>query len=93
MLVGMPVELAKQGLASLSPLVRHPFVLAIARLMDDWRDHRPRWVDKAKTREGWDDEARIQLEVDVTHHYTQTFYDLFGRAAVVPMRLVHEFGT
>ncbi|KAJ7906993.1 hypothetical protein B0H13DRAFT_1618853 [Mycena leptocephala] len=92
MLVGMPVELAKQGLASLSLLVRHPFVLSIARLMGDWRGH-PRWIDDAKTREAWDDDAMNQLEVDVSYHYTQMFYDLFGRAAVVPMRIVHEFGA
>jgi hypothetical protein len=34
-----------------------------------------------------------QLEVDVSYHYTQMFYDLFGRAAVVPMRIVHEFSA
>jgi hypothetical protein len=92
MLVGMPVELAKQGLASLSLLMRHPFVLSIARLMSDWRGH-PRWIDDAKTREAWDDDAMNQLEVDVSYYYTQMFYDLFGRTAVVPMHIVHEFGA
>ena len=28
-----------------------------------------------------------QLEIHIAHFYTQTFYNLFGRAAVIPTRL------
>ncbi|KAJ6575936.1 hypothetical protein DFH09DRAFT_1311393 [Mycena vulgaris] len=34
-----------------------------------------------------------KLELEVAQHYTQTFYGFFERAAIIPMRLEHEFGT
>ncbi|KAJ7089081.1 hypothetical protein C8R44DRAFT_892461 [Mycena epipterygia] len=41
----------------------------------------------------WDADAVRLLEQKVALYYTQSFYDLFGRAAVVPMRLEHEIGS
>ncbi|KAF8143243.1 hypothetical protein K438DRAFT_1994054 [Mycena galopus ATCC 62051] len=94
MLMGMPVELAKQGLASMSPRARLPFIKRIAKLMRKW-EPRPESaaIAQAQDRQEWDDAAMGEIEAAVAKHYTQTFYEYFGRAAVVPMRLVHEFGT
>ncbi len=93
MLMGMPLALAKEGLASMSRATRHPFVLRIAKLMRKW-EPRPRStaIAQAQDREQWGDDEMKELERGVAIHYTQTFYHYFGRAAVVPTRLVHEFG-
>ncbi|KAF8187417.1 hypothetical protein K438DRAFT_1765007 [Mycena galopus ATCC 62051] len=94
MLMGMPLELAKEGLASMSPATRHRFYLRIAILMCDW-DPRPRSAVIARASEPreWDKTEMLQLEEAVAGHYTQAFYELFGRAAVIPSRLAHEFGS
>lgn len=94
MLMGMPLGLAKEGLASMSPVTRHPFYLRIAILMCDW-DPCPRSAVIARASEPreWSKTEMLQLEEAVAAHYTQTFYELFGRAAVIPSRLVHEIGT
>ncbi|KAF8131732.1 hypothetical protein K438DRAFT_1788235 [Mycena galopus ATCC 62051] len=94
MLMGMPVELAKQGLASMSPRARLPFIKSIAKLMRKW-EPRPESaaIAQAQDRQEWDDAAMGEVEAAVAKYYTQTFYEYFGRATVVPMCLVHEFGT
>ncbi|KAF7360831.1 hypothetical protein MSAN_01112400 [Mycena sanguinolenta] len=94
LLMGMPLGLAKEGLASMSPATRHPFYLRIARLMHDWNP-RPRLAVIAKASEAreWDKFEMSELEEAVAGHYTQAFYEHFGCAAVIPARLVHEFGT
>ncbi|KAJ7026203.1 hypothetical protein C8F04DRAFT_966692 [Mycena alexandri] len=94
MLMGMPIELSKQGLASLSLQTRHEYTMRIARLMRDWNP-RPQFtsIARAAEKQEWSEVDMRQLEKEVAVHYTQTFYDIFGRAAVVPTRLVHEFGT
>jgi hypothetical protein len=93
MLMGMPVEYAKQGLASTSIATRHPFFLRIARLMGDWSP-RPRAgaIAQAQGNHQWDKTEMLELEEAVAKHYTQMFFELFGCVAVVPMRLLdlHE---
>ncbi|KAJ7466557.1 hypothetical protein B0H11DRAFT_2239731 [Mycena galericulata] len=91
MLQGIPVEFAKDGLASMSPRTRLPYFKRITRLMCDWRPRPGDVIVGAARKETWDTKEIEALEDAVARHYTQTFYDLFGRAAVIPMRLVHEF--
>ncbi|KAJ6631301.1 hypothetical protein B0H10DRAFT_2206989 [Mycena sp. CBHHK59/15] len=66
-------------------------------LMCDWSVPctRPKEIDTAKERmeSEWDGSTVCQLERKVTQYYTQSFYELFGRAAVVCMRLEHEIGS
>lgn len=93
MLMGMPIGLSKQGLASISSEERHPYVVRIAWLMRDWFPCPSAIITEAHDRPNWMAEDRHALEIAVAAHYTQTFYDFFGCAAVVPMRLEHEFGT
>lgn len=92
MLMGMPIGLSKQGLAAESPSNKHPFISRIARLMKDW-PHAPASITESWRRGEWTDETRRELEAAVATYYTQTFYDYFHRAPIIPMRLVHEFGT
>jgi hypothetical protein len=95
-LMGMPLRQSKEGLASMSLVIRHLFFLRIARLMGHWHP-RPRSaiIAEAQASESreWSQEEMLELEDAVARHYTQAFYELFGRAAVIPSRLVHEFGT
>ncbi|KAJ7698150.1 hypothetical protein B0H17DRAFT_1197122 [Mycena rosella] len=42
---------------------------------------------------GWADETLLEFEKSIASHYANTFWFYFGRAAVIPMRLMHELGT
>lgn len=81
------LETANHGIASLSSQERAHYLLAVARVMSKWR-----WVDK----NGWIvkvDKLRWSLaeieglEKEIAVFYTQTFYDCFRRAPVIPRRL------
>lgn len=72
---------------------RHPFNLALATLMCDWDPRPPSIIRDAPAKSTWSSNDMRFLEEAVAAHYTQTFFELFGRAAVIPMRLEHEFGT
>ncbi|KAJ7315558.1 hypothetical protein DFH08DRAFT_971906 [Mycena albidolilacea] len=93
-LMGMPLGQSKEGLASMSLVIRHPFFVRIARLMGHWHP-RPRSaiIAEAQASESREWSQEEMLEDAVARHYTQAFYELFGRAAVIPSRLAHEFGT
>ncbi|KAJ7453636.1 hypothetical protein B0H11DRAFT_1741049 [Mycena galericulata] len=93
MLMGFPLAFAKQGFAASTSLERHPYFLALARLMKDWSPRPAQIILEADLRKEWGETERRQLETAVAGHYTQTFYQLFGRAAVIPRRLEHEFGS
>ncbi|KAJ6607490.1 hypothetical protein B0H10DRAFT_2227794 [Mycena sp. CBHHK59/15] len=93
-LLGLDIGLSKRGLAAVASAERHPYLLQLARLMCDWRcGPRPDIIAEAGQRTTWTMEAVAALEDVDAGYYAQSFYDLFGRAAVIPMRLKHEFGT
>ncbi|KAJ7821421.1 hypothetical protein B0H13DRAFT_2682014 [Mycena leptocephala] len=96
LLVGFDIGESKMGFASLSSKERLPYVLHLAGLMLDWQP-RPRPTEITSYFERQQPEHSTEeidkLEHAVAGYYTQCFYELFGRAAVVPMRLRHEFGT
>ncbi|KAJ7807487.1 hypothetical protein B0H14DRAFT_2609644 [Mycena olivaceomarginata] len=91
MLVCIPIELGKQGMAAMALTDRHPFNIRLARLMCGWGDAPGaiRNVDRETT---WIAEKMSALEDTVIGFYCQQFYEYFGRAAVIPMRLEHETG-
>lgn len=96
MLVSPDLGFSKQGFAAMAPSERLPFLLRLAELMRDWRTEScPHSIMEAKGRqfEGWTADSIEGLEYDVAKYYTQSFYFLFGRAAVIPMRLEHELRT
>ncbi|KAJ7798249.1 hypothetical protein B0H14DRAFT_3492723 [Mycena olivaceomarginata] len=76
MLVGAPLHLSKQ-----------------AFLMLDWKTKsaRPDIINRVKDLHfRWSLSDMQLLETAVCRHYTQAFWEYFGRAAVLPMRLDHE---
>ncbi|KAJ6630171.1 hypothetical protein B0H10DRAFT_2208292 [Mycena sp. CBHHK59/15] len=88
MLLGVPLEMSKRGWAAPAVDERHRYVLRTARLMQDWvtRSPRPRII---APRPHWSPADMQELENTVCRYYTQSFWEYFGRAAVVPLRLDH----
>ncbi|KAJ7904139.1 hypothetical protein B0H13DRAFT_2334695 [Mycena leptocephala] len=95
-LVGFNIGESKLGFAATNTHDRLPYILHLAGLMLDWKPcPRPGKIQSAFQRlhPEWKLGEINALEKAVAAYYTQCFYDLFGRAAVVPMHLAHEFGT
>nr|GAT45485.1 predicted protein [Mycena chlorophos] len=92
--VGQPIspELSesKLGFSAGTASDRLPYFLRLAELIRDWssadRDFL-RWFEGQTI---WDEKNMPKLESWVAKIYTQTFYDYFGRAAVVPLRIDHD---
>ncbi|KAJ7096452.1 hypothetical protein C8R44DRAFT_889760 [Mycena epipterygia] len=94
-LIGMDFRESQRGLASHEPMTRLPYLLCMAGLMRDWSVpcEQPKQIDSAKGRTEWTGSSVRHLEQKVAQYYTQSFYELFGRAAVVPMCLTHEIAS
>ncbi|KAK7027779.1 hypothetical protein R3P38DRAFT_3267870 [Favolaschia claudopus] len=95
MFVSVPLNLSQRGLASTDIHERHRYFLRLARLMMSWHTDTvmPRAVAdaaNAPSNTEWSSTRMGELEHAVATYYTQCFYELFGRAAVVPMRLSHQ---
>ncbi|KAK7000838.1 hypothetical protein R3P38DRAFT_3284892 [Favolaschia claudopus] len=88
-LMGVPLTSGKDGFAAGMPSERDPFICALARLMR-WSPRPPFIIFYADARRDLTSKDQEELEKAVTAHYCQTFYERFGRAAVIPMRLEHE---
>ncbi|KAJ7146862.1 hypothetical protein C8R44DRAFT_864581 [Mycena epipterygia] len=92
MLVGAPLEMSKRGWAATELEERHRYVGQTATLMLSWttKSPRPRIIDRVADRFKWSPSDMESLESAVCRYYTQAFWEYFGRAAVVPLRLEHE---
>ncbi|KAJ7857397.1 hypothetical protein B0H13DRAFT_2356962 [Mycena leptocephala] len=91
MLIGVPIEASKMGFASTVLTKRHPYSVRLAKLMCAWPGA-PSVVREAGVERAWPDAEMRELEKTVALFYCQQFYEYFGRAAVIPMRIEHEFG-
>ncbi|KAJ6524022.1 hypothetical protein B0H19DRAFT_1276712 [Mycena capillaripes] len=94
-LIGMDFRESQRGLAAHEAMERLPYLLCMAGLMRDWSVpcERPKQIDTARERTEWVASSVRHLEQKVAQYYTQSFYELFGRAAVVPMCLQHEIAS
>ncbi|KAJ7174488.1 hypothetical protein C8R46DRAFT_1214688 [Mycena filopes] len=92
MIVGTPLEFSQRGWASSTLEERHRYVRRTAELMLDWRTKSqcPSIIRRVEDRHPWSTAQVEELEVAVCEYYTQAFWEHFGRAAVIPMRLDHE---
>ncbi|KAJ7827410.1 hypothetical protein B0H13DRAFT_2373840 [Mycena leptocephala] len=93
MLIGVPLELSKSGWAAAAIEERHRYVLRTANLMLDWTTNspRPNIINPCVTQHlNWSVPRMKELEMAVCRYYTQAFFEHFGRAAVVPLRLDHD---
>ena len=79
--------LAASGLAAKTFRERHPFLQAFWGLMNDWPLAKPStWFDRPLS--PVECPASDRWERDLVTFYVQTFYDHFGRPAVLPRTLV-----
>ncbi|KAJ7449768.1 hypothetical protein B0H11DRAFT_2332108 [Mycena galericulata] len=92
MLVGVPLEMSKCGWASTTLEERHRYVRWTATLMLDWttKSPRPNIIRRVADHLKWSLSEMQVLETAVCRYYTQAFWEYFGRAAVVPLRLDHD---
>ncbi|KAJ6632042.1 hypothetical protein B0H10DRAFT_2206452 [Mycena sp. CBHHK59/15] len=93
MLIGVPLEMSKRGLAATTITERGRYLVRIANLMLDWTTQSPRPDPISRgvaQRANWNSSEMERLEVAVCRYYTQAFWEYFGRAAIVPMRLDHD---
>jgi hypothetical protein len=92
MLIAIPIEISKRGLAAIELRERHRYNVRLAKLMCAWHGV-PRVLRDAAEEKTWTDPEMRELDKKVAAFYCQEFYEYFGRAAVIPMRIEHEFGT
>ncbi|KAJ7198862.1 hypothetical protein GGX14DRAFT_469193, partial [Mycena pura] len=85
-----PLRESKCGLAATDPRKRLPHLLSFVTIMKKWRRPCPPVIARAHETTTWSTSEIEALEHQVARHYTQSFYDQFGRAAVVPLRLEHD---
>ncbi|KAJ7159807.1 hypothetical protein C8R43DRAFT_993620 [Mycena crocata] len=82
---------SKLGFAADTPQERLPHLLHLAFLMRDWNVHpRPDIIIEAHEHKEWSQRDMALLEEKISEYYTQCYYEFFGRAATVPLRLEHE---
>lgn len=86
MVVG--IDLAKKGLGSTLLSERAPYIVAMKAVMRGWRGRVPEEITVPdKPVEEYTTQELVSLENAVANFYTQSFFDYFGRAAVIPHRL------
>ncbi|KAJ6468152.1 hypothetical protein C8R47DRAFT_990141 [Mycena vitilis] len=92
MLLGVPVEMGQRGWAATSIEERHRYAMRAANLMLDWTTQcsRPHIIRRVAEHFSWSAAAMEELQTAVCRYYTQAFWEYFGRAAVVPLRLDHD---
>ncbi|KAJ7019173.1 hypothetical protein C8F04DRAFT_1039596 [Mycena alexandri] len=92
MLVGVPLEMGKRGWASTSLEERHRYVVRTATLMLDWttKSTLPNIIRRVAEHHQWSPANMEALETAVCCFYMQSFWEYFGRAAIVPLRLDHD---
>jgi hypothetical protein len=88
-LVVVDVQRPNAGLQAHDWRERLPFLLALRALMRDWDGLKPTPLlqPDLASHDMYTEVEVQQLEDHVARFYTQTFYCLFGRAAVIPTRL------
>jgi hypothetical protein len=88
-LIVVDVQHPNSGLQAHDWQQRLPFLLALRALMRDWNGLKPTplLLPDLASLDMYTEADVQQLEIHIAHFYTQTFYSLFGRAAVIPTRL------
>ncbi|KAJ7860690.1 hypothetical protein B0H14DRAFT_3134785 [Mycena olivaceomarginata] len=91
MLLGIPLEMSKRSFAVTAIEECHRYVAREATLMLDWTKFpHPNIIHRVAEHVTWSPSQMQELETAVCRYYTQAFWEYFGRAAVVPLRLDHD---
>lgn len=78
---------AHGGIGSLRWQSRAPFVLAMRDVMKTWKGYDAIKISSEKQLDDLSLQEYMDIEAAVASFYTQSFYDFFGRAAVLPRSL------
>lgn len=90
LLVANP-KLANHGIASEELRELSHYLFMFADLMKDWPDVLATgYIKQIRTKLKWSPEEIASLENEIARHYTQSFFNSFRRAPVVPVRLSPE---
>jgi hypothetical protein len=85
--VAPSLSIANHGIASGSPRERAHYLFAMARVMSKWKwTTSEGWIKKTGQLQ-WSANELEELEKEIASVYTQSFYDCFRRAAILPRRL------
>ncbi|KAJ7746140.1 hypothetical protein DFH07DRAFT_748528 [Mycena maculata] len=93
MLIGAPLEMSKDGFALEKIEQRHRYFVWAATLMLDWntKSPRPHLITRGFVEHSnWTPSQMEGLETVVCQYYMQAFWEHFGRAAVIPLRLDND---
>jgi hypothetical protein len=64
---------------------RLPFILALVNVMSRWEGSQPKVFEYRLRRvEAFSQDRALELELEMARFYTQTFYNYFGRACLIP---------
>ena len=78
---------ANHGILSIYPRERAHYLFAMARVMSKWKPVNPRGHIMQTCQRRWPADKLDELEKEIATIYTQSFYDYFRRAAILPRRL------
>jgi hypothetical protein len=80
-------SLSKEGLASNNIQKRGPYLLALRDIIRAWKGPKPNEILQTKLMRQYHEKELVELEKQLVLYYTQTFFNHFGRAAMIPHRL------
>ena len=86
-LVAAPLQSAREGLGAPNWRARRSFVVAMRTVMQTWKGFLGYGFHLTKDVCDLSEREFHELESAVAHFYTQSFYDYFARAAIVPHTL------
>ena len=79
------IPTANVGLVANDWKERLPFVLALVNVMAHWEGSQPSAFEiQSRAFEDFTQDQALELEREAALFYTQTFYNYFGRAALIP---------
>lgn len=86
------VSLATRGLAAEDWRERAPYIIAMRTVLQSWMGF-PHVAATLIEKEidAFEEQEIMMMETTLTRFYTQTFFNFFGRAAILPRRLTGRF--
>lgn len=88
-LLSAPIPSANQGLVADCWQQRLPFILAFSKILSSWHSFPSNLNSLLHQSQTLTEEQTTYLEQEVISFYVQTYYNYFGRAAILPHRIAH----
>ncbi|KAJ7598231.1 hypothetical protein C8J56DRAFT_1157539 [Mycena floridula] len=81
------IHCAHQGLAASTLRDHAPYFLALSRLMSAWKNGSSLGTEANRDYASFTDSELERIESKTFQFYTQSFFNMFGRACIIPRRL------